>query len=170
MATTIHVPGPCLIQWSPTLAGALSTLGYSDAQTLPSITFTDHAEGVTTTMNGAATAAYVNTGLSASVSVTLIKWDDAEMESLLTHHRGVAASQYAASVGRFTQDHASGLIVLGVIPVITGRTGFKFYRAHLVESQTHNGWGNDTRTVSLTWHIVPEEGVRESIICEEITT
>lgn len=171
MATTFFVPGPCNITWSNTSGGTHSTLGYS-ADTLPSVTVHEGKHEVKSTFNGDAVVAWVNTGVWATVAVTLAKWDQSELDDMMMHCRGStgATSPYASMVGKFVESHASGFIELKISPAITGRVGFLFKRAHLVEANTYTGWGNETRSITLTFHCVPQEGTSESIIMQEVTT
>lgn len=146
MATTIQVPGPTVIYVGE------SILGYSDNDTLPSITFTDHIREIKTVSSGEAPEEIVLTNTTARVSVSLVKWDEDVLATLLTEQRG--GTEGTTTVGyRMIGDNA--YTSLSISSVGTAME-YVFEVAFLPNDGVQDSqWGNRERVLTLNFMAIP---------------
>jgi hypothetical protein len=150
MAMAIYVPGPTIINVATT-AGSYVALGYSDNDNLPSIQFTEHLHEVKTVTSGASPEEMVAQNIEASVTVSLVKWDDTILNNLLVDQRGAA---YTNTVGR--------RLVSG--SVAASQPGYTFTHAFLrPDSVGDSQWGNRERVLTLNFRCIPNPS--DNILC-----
>ena len=151
MAMAIYVPGPTIINVATT-AGSYVALGYSDNDNLPSIQFTEHLHEVKTVTSGASPEEMVAQNIEASVTVSLVKWDDTILNNLLVDQRGAA---YTNTVGRRLVS-GSGFFGLQIRSVAASQPGYTFTHAFLrSDSVSDSQWGNRERVLALNFHCIP---------------
>jgi len=145
MATTIQVPGPTVVSVGE------SVLGYSDNDTLPSITFTDHIREIKTVQSGEAPEEIVLTNTTARVSVSLVKWDETVLSAFLGTQRGEEGN---TTVGRRLIG-GSGTTALTIKSVST-TTQYVFETAFLPNDGVQDSqWGNRERVLTLNFMAIP---------------
>ena len=86
MATAIFVAGPTMIQVN-TGSGYVD-LGMTDNDNLPQITYSDNLHEIKTVASGAAPEEIVVQNITATVTVTLVKWDATVLANVLAENRG----------------------------------------------------------------------------------
>lgn len=148
MASTLQIAGPCEI-----FVGGVQ-LGYSDNDNLPSVSFTDHVHEVKTVLSGANPEEIVTHGTSARISVALVKWDQAVLNTMLIACRG--ATQGTSVVGQLQIGGSHTQTV--VLKSLTGGASsqYSFSRCYLTgDAITDSQWGNRERVLTLTFNAVP---------------
>jgi hypothetical protein len=153
MATTIQVAGPTKIQVN--IGAGLVDLGYSDNDSLASLTFTDHLYEVKTNERGDVPAEVVVTGLSCVMTVTLVKWDAGVWQDLIDYQRSsVASAPYTATIGRtLVNDYTGGtdnLFAIKVLPSNTGATAYQLNNCYLFGDTADGNFGNAERRLTIT--------------------
>lgn len=78
MATSLHIDGPCEVVYDG------DVLGITDNDDLPSFQLTQTQKEIRTVSGGDVPTAIFATGSSISIGLTLVKWDDAVLNTLLT--------------------------------------------------------------------------------------
>jgi hypothetical protein len=78
MATSLHIDGPCEVVYDGTV------LGITDNDDLPSFQLTQMQKEIKSVSGGDVPTAHFATSSSISISLTLVKWDDAVLNTLLT--------------------------------------------------------------------------------------
>lgn len=165
MATAIFVPGPTIINVAVG-AGAWTALGYSDNDTLPSITFTDNYHEVKTVASGVAPEEIVLQNITAVVSVALVKWDATILGDVLEDFRG--GGKYKATVGRqIIGDNAiasRGTFGLQIRSVSNGNPAYTFTHAMLRNDGVSDAqWGNRERVMTLNFYCIPNP--TDNVLC-----
>lgn len=145
MPETFQIAGPTVVK-----IGA-STLGYSDNDTLPSISIVDHLYDVRTVLSGETPEEIVYRGTEARIAVALVKWDQAVLASMLNTQRGAAGS---SPVGRRIVGNSASFSL--TIESTTGTSKYVFSTA-FVQPDGHNDsqWGNRERVLTLTFRAIP---------------
>lgn len=150
MPTAIFVAGPTMIQVD-TGSGYVD-LGMTDNDNLPQITYTDNIHEIKTSASGAAPEELVVQNITATITVTLVKWDATVLANLLADQRGAA---YQATVGRLLVNDG-GTFGLQVDPTTAGKTGYTFSRCYLMgDAVTHSQFGNVEQRMGLTFKAIP---------------
>lgn len=145
MPATIQVPGPSVVK-----IGA-NILGYSDNDTLPTISFTDHQHDVKTVLSGDVPEEIVLRGTEARISVALVKWDETYLASMLATQRGAAGS---SPVGRRIIGSSASFALS--IESVGGTQKFAFSTAFLMpDGQNDSQWGNRERVLTLNFRAIP---------------
>lgn len=148
MASTLQIAGPCEI-----LVGG-TQLGYSDNDNLPSVSFTDHVHEVKTVLSGANPEEIVTHGTSARISLALVKWDQAVLNTLLLAARG--ATQGTSVVGQLQigGSNMQTVVLRSVGGSPTAQYSFPF--CYLTgDAITDSQWGNRERVLTLTFNAIP---------------
>ena len=158
MATTIQVAGPTKIQVD--LGAGFLDLGYSDNDSLASLTFTDHLYEVKTNERGDVPAEVIVTGLSCVLTVTLVKWDATVWNSLIDYQRSSGAtSPYVATVGRtLVNDYAGGTDITfpaKVLPSNSGANAYTLNACYLFGDTADGNFGNAERRLTITFRAIP---------------
>lgn len=158
MPTTIQVAGPTKIQVD--IGAGFVDLGYSDNDSLASLTFTDHLYEVKTNERGDVPAEVVVTGLSCVLTVTLVKWDSVVWANLIDFQRSAGASSpYVATVGRtLVNDFAGGTdftFSCKVLPSNTGATAYTLNACYLFGDTADGNFGNAERRLTITFRAIP---------------
>jgi hypothetical protein len=152
MAMAIYVPGPTIINVATT-AGTYVALGYSDNDNLPSIQFTEHLHEVKTVTSGASPEEMVAQNIEASVTVSLVKWEDSVLATLLADQRGAA---YNNTVGRRLVSN-NAFFGLQIRSVAASQPGYTFTHAFLrPDSVGDSQWGNRERVLTLNFRCIPD--------------
>ena len=147
MAALIYVPGPTVIKVNGNI------LGYSDNDTLPSISFTDFQHEIKTVQSGQVPEEIVLQGTMANISVSLVKWDASVYEAMLADQRG---SYNASPVGRRLVS-AGGTFPL-IIDSLSTTQGYTFTAAYLKQDgATDSQWGNRERVLTLNFAAIPTD-------------
>lgn len=152
MAQTIQVAGPTMV----VLDG--SDFGLSDNDNLPTISFNDAMHEVKTVSSGAAPEEIVLQNTTATITVTVVKWDEALLNTILEKQRG-AAVQGETVVGRRlvggTPSTPVGMFSVEIASI--GQTQ-KYEFTHCFirpDGISDSQWGNRERTLSLTLTAIP---------------
>lgn len=145
MPETLQIAGPTVVK-----IGA-STLGYSDNDTLPSISINDHLYDVRTVLSGENPEEIIYRGVEARIAVSLVKWDQAVLSSMLATQRGAAGS---SPVGRRIVGNSASFQL--TIASVSGTSQYVFSTA-FVQSDGHNDsqWGNRERVLTLAFRAIP---------------
>lgn len=150
MATAIFVAGPTMIQVN-TGSGYVD-LGMTDNDNLPQITYSDNLHEIKTVASGQAPEEIVVQNITATVTVTLVKWDATVLAAVLAENRGAA---YQATVGRLLVGDG-GTFGLQIDPTTAGKTGYTFGRAYLMgDAVSHSQFGNVEQRMGLTFRCIP---------------
>lgn len=148
MAAALYIAGPTVVK----IGG--NTLGYSDNDNLPSITVTDHQHEIKTVLSGAAPEEIVLQGISARISVALVKWDQTVLDNMLILMRNGTANAAISTVGRRVIGQ-SGYSILH-ISAVTGTMDYQFDRAWLLpDGMSDSQWGNRERVLTLSFMAIP---------------
>lgn len=159
MPMAIYVPGPTIINVATT-AGTYLALGYSDNDNLPSIQFTEHLHEVKTVTSGASPEEMVAQNIEASVTVSLVKWDDTILNNILVDQRGAA---YNNTVGRRLVS-SNGFFGLQIRSVAAAQPGYTFTHAFLrPDSVGDSQWGNRERVLTLNFRCIPDPAT--NVLC-----
>jgi hypothetical protein len=152
MPTTFQIAGPTKV-----MIGA-SELGRSDNDNLPQVSITDNIYEVKEVTSGATPAELVLQGLAATVTVTLVKYDEAILSSTLITQRGVATFPGRSTVGRALVS-AGGTFAVTIESLMPGRTmKYVFPRAYLKsDGMVDAQWGNRERTLTLTFGALADD-------------
>jgi hypothetical protein len=159
----IFVPGPTVINVATGTSTSLPNyvaLGYSDNDNLPSIQFTDHLHEVKTVTSGAVPEELVAQNIEAAVTVSLVKWDNDVLNTLLADQRNAA---YNNQVGRrlISSNGACGLQIRSVANTLPGYT---FTHAFLrTDSVGDSQWGNRERVLTLNFRCIPNP--TDNVLC-----
>jgi len=145
MASTINVSGPTRVMVNT--GGGYVELGFCDNDNLPSVTFTDHVHEIKTSASGNAPEEMVVQGVTATITVTLVKWDASVWASLIAAQRGAA---YNATVGKMLYDSGSTFGVQ-LDPTIAGRPGYTFSTCYLMNDTGDANFGNVERRLTITF-------------------
>lgn len=147
MASNIFVSGPTAVYANSIL------LGYTDNDSLATITYTDHQHEVKTVQFGEAPAEVVVQGLTAVLTVTLVKWDQAHLETLLVRTRGTAAAPYTATVGTtlVNEGGTTALFAVKLTPTQAGKPTYQLNNCYLKGDTSDGGFGNVERRMTLTF-------------------
>lgn len=96
MATAFHIDGPCEVLYDGVV------LGITDNDDLPSFQFSQLQKEIRSVSGGDAPTAIFATSATANISVTLVKWDDAVLDSILSQigAGGVSANTYSPIIGQ----------------------------------------------------------------------
>jgi hypothetical protein len=147
MATTIQVPGPTVVYIGD------SILGYSDNDTLPSITFTDHMREIKTVQSGEAPEEIVLTNTTARISVSLVKWDETVLNTLLETQRGGGEAGKTVVGYRLIDNAAYSALYISSVGT-TQEYGFEV--AYLMNDGVQDSqWGNRERVLTLNFTAIP---------------
>ena len=163
MPMAIYVPGPTIINVATT-AGTYVPLGYSDNDNLPSIQFTEHLHEVKTVTSGASPEEMVAQNIEASVTVSLVKWDDTILNNILVDQRGAA---YNNTVGRRLVSN-NAFFGLQIRSVAATQPGYTFTHAFLrPDSVGDSQWGNRERVLTLNFRCIPNPST--NVLCTYAT-
>jgi hypothetical protein len=152
MPTAFQIAGPTKV-----VIGN-SELGRSDNDNLPQVSITDNIYEVKEVTSGATPAELVLQGLSATITVTLVKWDETVLSSTLIDQRGVATFPGRSQVGRALVA-AGGTFSLTIESLKAGQTmKYVFPRAYLrSDGMVDAQWGNRERTMTLTFGAIADD-------------
>ena len=151
MATAIFVAGPTSIFVN--VGSGYVELGQTDNDSLPQITYSDYIHEIKTVASGATPEELVVQNTSATITVTLVKWDAAILTSLLVRQRGAA---YNSTVGRLLVGD-SGTFGVQVDPLTAGKTGYTFGRCYFMgDAIAHSQFGNVEQRMGLTFRAIPD--------------
>ena len=102
MALGFEVHGPTLVTWN-TAAGTASpanSLGYTDNNDLISLELEYPNEPIFTTRSGSIPEAFIHLGIIGRLTMTLVKWDNAQLEDLMHALPGSAtAESHVGTIG-----------------------------------------------------------------------
>lgn len=150
MATAIFVSGPTEIQVNT--GSGYVVLGESDNDNLPQITFSDNIHEIRTVSSGQAPEEMVVQNITATITVTLVKWDSAYYGNLLADQRGAA---YQATVGRLLVNN-NGTFSIKITPKTAGKTSYAFERCYMIgDSVVQSQFGNVEQRLALTFKAIP---------------
>ena len=151
MATAIFVAGPTSIFVN--VGAGYVELGQTDNDSLPQFTYSDYIHEIKTVSSGATPEEMVVQNTSATITVTLVKWDAAVLTSLQTRQRGAA---FSSTVGRLlVQD--GGTFGVKIAPATVNKTGYTFGRCFVIgEGFTHSQFGNVEQRMGLTFRAIPD--------------
>lgn len=151
MPATLQISGPTSI--SVTLGGENSSvLGFSDNDTLPAVQFNDMTHEVKTVLSGNAPEEVVTVGMTARISLALVKWDEVVLDSLLTQVRGIGQGNSSVG-GRIVAD--SRFFGLTITATIGGK-GYVFTHCYLQPDGVGDSqWGNRERVLTLNIIAIP---------------
>jgi hypothetical protein len=151
MATSIFVAGPTSIYVN--VGAGYVELGQTDNDSLPQISYSDNIHEIKTVASGATPEELVVQNTSATITVTLVKWDAAILTSLLVRQRGAA---YNSTVGRLLVGD-SGTFGVQVDPLTAGKTGYTFGRCYFSgDAIAHSQFGNVEQRMGLTFRAIPD--------------
>ena len=151
MATAIFVAGPTSIFVN--VGAGYVELGQTDNDSLPQISYSDNIHEIKTVASGATPEEMVVQNTSATITVTLVKWDAAILTSLLVRQRGAA---YNSTVGRLLVGD-SGTFGVQVDPLTAGKTGYTFGRCYFMgDAIAHSQFGNVEQRMGLTFRAIPD--------------
>ena len=151
MATAIFVAGPTSIYVN--VGSGYVELGQTDNDSLPQISYSDNIHEIKTVASGATPEELVVQNTSATITVTLVKWDAAILTSLLVRQRGAA---YNSTVGRLLVGD-SGTFGVQVDPLTAGKTGYTFGRCYFMgDAIAHSQFGNVEQRMGLTFRAIPD--------------
>ena len=151
MATAIFVAGPTSIYVN--VGSGYVELGQTDNDSLPQISYSDNIHEIKTVASGATPEELVVQNTSATITVTLVKWDAAILTSLLVRQRGAA---YNSTVGRLLVGD-SGTFGVQVDPLTAGKTGYTFGRCYFSgDAIAHSQFGNVEQRMGLTFRAIPD--------------
>jgi hypothetical protein len=151
MATQIFVAGPTSIFVN--VGAGYVELGQTDNDSLPQISYSDNIHEIKTVASGATPEELVVQNTSATITVTLVKWDAAILTSLLVRQRGAA---YNSTVGRLLVGD-SGTFGVQVDPLTAGKTGYTFGRCYFSgDAIAHSQFGNVEQRMGLTFRAIPD--------------
>lgn len=154
MPNAIFVSGPTKIQVN--IGAGLVDLGFSDNDNLPQITYTDHIHEIKTVASGAVPEEMVVQNISATITVTLVKWDAANVAAMLGDLRSSSANPYNATVGRLLVND-NGAVQVKITPTTSGKTAYLFGRCFLMsDAVVHSNFGNVEQRLALTFRAVPD--------------
>ena len=152
MATAIFVAGPTSIFVN--VGAGYVELGQTDNDSLPQISYSDNIHEIKTVASGATPEELVVQNTSATITVTLVKWDAAILTSLLVRQRGAA---YNSTVGRLLVGD-SGTFGVQVDPLTAGKTGYTFGRCYFMgDAIAHSQFGNVEQRMGLTFRAIPDQ-------------
>jgi hypothetical protein len=147
MAATIQVAGPTVVYIGEDI------LGYSDNDNLPAVAFSDFIHEVKTVMSGAVPEELVLQNTSATITLTLVKWDEAIYEGMLTTQRGVYNTTTVGSQ-LVSGSHTFALSLESV----SGNATYTFNRCYIQPDGISDAqWGNRERTLTLTIKAIPDQ-------------
>jgi hypothetical protein len=152
MAATLYIAGPTVVEWQSAQGQAWAVLGYSDNDNLPAVQFTDNHHEVKTVLSGAVPEEVVLLGMTARISVALVKWDGSELEALTDWQRSATGS---AVVGRrIVADNA--WVAIRIASIGNSQT-YSFMRCYLqTDSIGDSQWGNRERVLTLAFTAIPD--------------
>ena len=151
MATAIFVAGPTSIFVN--VGSGYVELGQTDNDSLPQVSYSDNIHEIKTVASGATPEEMVVQNTSATITVTLVKWDAAVLTSLQTRQRGAA---YSSTVGRLLVGN-SGTFGVQIDPATAGKTGYTFGRCFLMgDGIAHSQFGNVEQRMGLTFRAIPD--------------
>lgn len=153
MAATIQIPGPTIVRVKLTDAAQTWTdLGYSDNDNLPSVSFTDHLHEVRTVLSGSEPEQIVNTGISAAISLALVRWDEDVLNDILEKQRGYAdGKRVTMGMKLIAAGNDRHYIAVQIASTYTGATAkYEFPTCFLTgNSVSDSQWGNRERVLAL---------------------
>jgi hypothetical protein len=159
MAQTIQVAGPTKIQYKIGTGGTYADLGYTDNDSLPTITYSDTVHEVKTVEYGDQPAEVVVTGMTAVVSFTLVKWDAAHWDDIVEQLRGAS---YEATVGRLlinaNEANTAHTIGIKILPSRTGSQSYELPFCYLQGDTSDSQFGNVERRLTATFKAVQRLG------------
>lgn len=162
MATSIFVSGPCNVQVN--VGSGYVTLGLTDNDSLPQMTFTDNVHEVKTVASGAVPEELILQNTQATVSCTLVKWDASVYTSLLQRQRG---AEYSTTVGKLLVN-SSGTFGVKITPTANGKDAYAFGRCFIVgDAVTQSQFGNVEQRLGLTFRAIPDGS---NVLCTKSTT
>jgi hypothetical protein len=151
MATAIFVAGPTSIFVN--VGAGFVELGQTDNDSLPQVTYSDNIHEIKTVSSGATPEEMVVQNTSATITVTLVKWDAAVLTSLQTRQRGAA---FSSTVGRLLVAD-SGTFGVKIAPATVNKTGYTFGRCFVMgEGFAHSQFGNVEQRMGLTFRAIPD--------------
>lgn len=151
MATAIFVAGPTSIYVN--VGSGYVELGQTDNDSLPQVSYSDNVHEIKTVSSGATPEEMVVQNTSATITVTLVKWDAAVLTSLQTRQRGAA---FTSTVGRLLVADG-GTFGVQIDPAAVGKTGYTFGRCFLMgDAITHSQFGNVEQRMGLTFRAIPD--------------
>jgi hypothetical protein len=151
MATAIFVAGPTSIYVN--VGSGYVELGQTDNDSLPQVSYSDNIHEIKTVSSGATPEEMVVQNTSATITVTLVKWDAAVLTSVQTRQRGAA---FTSTVGRLLVGD-SGTFGVQIDPIAVGKTGYTFARCFLMgDAITHSQFGNVEQRMGLTFRAIPD--------------
>ena len=151
MATAIFVAGPTSIFVN--VGAGYVELGQTDNDSLPQVTYSDNIHEIKTVASGATPEEMVVQNTSATITVTLVKWDAAVLTSLQTRQRGAA---FTSTVGRLLVAD-SGTFGVKIAPATVNKTGYTFGRCFVMnDGFTHSQFGNVEQRMGLTFRAIPD--------------
>lgn len=167
MATTLQIPGPTIVRVKlADNAATWSDLGYSDNDNLPSVSFTDHTHEVRTVLSGAEPEQVIVTGISARISLALVKWDETILEDIVEKQRG-GTNGGKAVMGQklIATGNERHYITLQIASTMTGATTkYEFPTCYLVsDGVADSQWGNRERVLTLNFKAIENLTVNPSI-------
>jgi hypothetical protein len=151
MATAIFVSGPTSIFVN--VGAGYVELGQTDNDSLPQVSYTDNIHEIKTVSSGATPEEMVVQNSSATITVTLVKWDAAVLTSMQTRQRGGA---FTSTVGRLLIAD-SGTFGVKISPATAGKTGYTFGRCYFMGDAIANSqFGNVEQRIGLTFRAIPD--------------
>ena len=152
MATAIFVAGPTSIFVN--VGSGYVELGQTDNDSLPQITYSDYIHEIKTVASGATPEELVVQNTSATITVTLVKWDAAILTALQTRQRGAA---FTSTVGRLLVAD-SGTFGVKIAPATVNKTGYTFGRCFVMnDGIAHSQFGNVEQRMGLTFRAIPDQ-------------
>jgi hypothetical protein len=94
--------------------------------------------------------------ISATITVTLVKWDAANVAAMLGDLRSSSGNAYNATVGRLLVND-SGTVQVKITPTTAGKTAYLFGRCYVMsDAVIHSNFGNVEQRLALTFRAVPD--------------
>jgi hypothetical protein len=160
MATTFNVQGPTglyIKQQAPgtTTSTGFSLLGHTDNDDLISVEIDNMMDPYFSTESGREPAALIYQGTIATITATLVKWDTAVKDTLITTiWEGAGGTLGSIGQNQLDDSTFSNVEGLQVKLVPTSTSGietytYQFFKCY-VESMQETGWGNAPKKLVLS--------------------
>lgn len=151
MPTQIFVAGPTRIDWYD--GSTWTELGECDNDNLPQVSWNDYQHEVRTSASGATPEEVILQNSDATISFTLVKWDETELAQLEARQRG---AQGTTTVGRRLVNDG-GTFGLRIYPRTPGKATYVFNRCYLPPGgMAQSQFGNVERRLGLTVKAIPD--------------
>ena len=161
MASTFNIQGPTSLSIQSATAG-YNVLGYTDNEDLISVDIQHTLDPYTSTETGSEPAALIYTGVIATISATLIKWDTAQKDTLLgtmweVTNGAPGMGVYGQNI--FDSTNFGNVENLGVKITPTATANIETYAYTFdtcwLDAIQETGWGNAPKRLVVTFKTKP---------------